>query len=253
MASAIDSIQAQVAARPVLTAASTTIIAFASWVLYDYNAWRSFGTGGTPSTPSGYWRMTKLRINRLLSSDDLCDASSLNSDTPKYLPTDFAVKHKRSGPRPRIMSRTMPQRQHPFRPSEVESGVSQAVNNMMSNMYSAHTQLLVFKPSKTEGGSADAIYAKPDLSTLNPIANEPRNKLLDKEIAHAHPADCSLHVWMSQADAKTVVEAGWGERFPLVFVDKGWIMVYAPRTMEEVKVVEEIVKAAVGWICGVAI
>ena len=197
--------------------------------------------------------MTKLRFNAMFSNDDMRDPTPLKSDGPKYLPTNFATKHKRSGPRPKIMSRTMPQRQYPFKDSEVEAGVKQVVGNMMQTFYAAHTQLLVLKPSKTEGGSTDALYAKPDLATLNPVALEPRNKLLDKEIAHAHPADGSLHVWLSQADARVVVESGWGERFPLKFVDKGWTMVYAPRTMEEVKVVEEVVRAAVAWVCGVSI
>ena len=197
--------------------------------------------------------MTKLRFNAMLSNDDMRDPTPLNSDGPKYLPADFAMKHKREGQRPKMVSRTMPQRQHPFRNGDVEVGVKQVVGSMMQTFYAGHTQLLVLKPSKTEGGSTVAIYAKPDLDTLNPVALEPRNKLLDKEIAHAHPADGSLHVWLSQADARAVVESGWGERFPLKFVDKGWTMVYAPRTMEEVKVVEEVVKAAVGWVCGVKI
>lgn len=253
MDSTLDSVRAQLAARPALAIASTTILAFASWVFYDYTAWRSFGTGGTPPTPSGYWRMTKIRVNHMLSGDDLRDASKLKSGGPSYLSADFKSKHPRHSARPRIMGRTMPQRQHPLKPSEVDAGVKEAVDNMIGTMYRAHTQLLELKPSKTEGGSVDAIYAKPDLATLNPIALEPRNRLLDKEIAHAHPADGSLHVWLSEADAKTVVESGWGERFPLKFVDKGWTLLYAPRTMEEVKAVEEIVKAGIGWICGVAV
>lgn len=124
---------------------------------------------------------------------------------------------------------------------------------MMKNFQSKHSDLVVWAPSKTEGGSTDAIYTNKSLNTLNPIVREPRNKLLDGEIAHAHPAEGSLHVWLSQADAKIVVENGWGLRFPLKFVDKGWTMVYAPRTMEEVAAVEEIVKAGIGWLTGVSV
>ena len=57
------------------------------------------------------------------------------------------------------------------------------------------------------------------------------------------------------ADAKLVLESGWGERHPLArggwferFVPAGFIMVYAPRTSEEVATVLRIVEAAVWWI-----
>ena len=50
-----------------------------------------------------------------------------------------------------------------------------------------------------------------------------------------------------------VVDQGWGSRFPLTFVDKGWTMVYAPQTREELGVVEEIVRAGMGWLSGVRV
>jgi hypothetical protein len=89
-----------------------------------------------------------------------------------------------------------------------------------------------------------------NIPTLNPIA---KDKILNHEIAHAHPADNSLHVWVSDPDARKIMEAGWGCRFSLPFVKSGWTMVYAPRNEAEYKVVEQIVKAACGWITGVEI
>jgi hypothetical protein len=71
-----------------------------------------------------------------------------------------------------------------------------------------------------------------------------------------HPAENSLHVWLSGPDARLVVEKGWGERFPLSAMGMchpSWVMVYAPRDAEEVKTVEEIVKAGVGYLTGVKI
>ena len=97
----------------------------------------------------------------------------------------------------------------------------------MEDLRNKHPEILILAPSKTEGGSTDAIYANKSLDTLNAIVREPRNKLLDGEIAHAHPSDGSLHVWLSQADARTVVENGWGMRFPLVICRQGagqWCM-----------------------------
>ena len=234
------------------TALTTTSLALVAFVLYDYHSWRAFGTGGTPPTWTGYWRMTKIRFNHTMSGDDLTDTSPLSTSAPSYLPASFGSK-KRSGPRPKIMARIMPQRQHPLPDSAFDSGVREKVASMIKDFQAKHPDLLVLAPSKTEGGSTDAIYVKKSLSTLNPVVSEPRNKLLDGEIAHAHPAEHSLHVWLSEADTKTVVDAGWGLRFPLKFVDKGWTMVYAPRTMEEVGVVEEIVKAGIAYLSGVRV
>lgn len=197
--------------------------------------------------------MTKIRFNHTLYGDDLTDTSPLNASAPRYLPEDFASRNKRLDPRPKIMSRTMPQRQHPFPASAFAPGVQEKLSNMMSDLAAQYPEILILAPSKTEGGSTSAIYANKAVSTLNPIVKDPRNKLLDGEIAHAHPAESSLHVWLSEADTKAVVDSGWGLRFPLTFVDKGWTMVYAPRTMEELAIVEEIVKAAIGFLTGVKV
>ena len=228
------------------TLAGTTLLA--AWVIADYHAWTSFGTGGTPPTWAGYWRVTKLRVGRMLTSDDLRDPSPLNRDAgPRYLPEGFK---KRADPRPKIMPRTLPQRQVPFKDSEVEAGVNERIDGLCATLVTKYDKLVYLAPAKTEGGAADGIYAKQDLPTLNPAVKEARNKILSGEVGHAHPSDRSLHVWLSEGDARRVVENGWGERFPLTFVDKGWVLVYAPRTMEEARTVEEIMKAGVGWVTG---
>jgi hypothetical protein len=75
---------------------------------------------------------------------------------------------------------------------------------------------------------------------------------------HAHPSDGSMHLTMHPADAALVLSQAWGERHPLSsggwlarFVPPGFVMVYAPRTEEEVEVVMEIIKAAAWWVGGV--
>lgn len=193
---------------------------------------------------SGYWRMTKIRINHALSSNNLLDPTSLNKDGPSYLVSPLP---KRSRSRPKIIARTMPQRQVP---EPIDSETKTRLHTLMRDIASAHPDILEVKPSHTEGKSTDGLYARPDTSTLNPVA---RDKLLNHEIAHAHPAENSLHVWLSEPDARVVIEAGWGQRFPLTFVHKGWTMVYAPMNMNELETVERIVKAGIAWITGVDI
>lgn len=187
--------------------------------------------------------MTKIRVNHALSSNDLLDPSTLSTTGPSYIKTPLP---KRSD-RPKIMPRIMPQRQVP---ESIESATRTKLQALVRGIASEHPELLEVKLSHTEGKSTDGLYARKDVETLNPLA---RNKVLDHEIAHAHPADNSLHVWLSEVDARKVIEAGWGQRFPLTFVDRGWIMVYAPRSYTDLAIVEVIVKAGVSFLTGVEI
>jgi hypothetical protein len=188
--------------------------------------------------------MTKIRIAHNLSSNNLLDPTPLSKTGPSYL---HAPLPPRAGARPKIMHRTMPQRQHP---EPIEPATRTTLQSLMRTIAAAHADLLEIKPSHTEGRSTDGLYARKELDTLNPLA---RDRILDHEIAHAHPADNSLHVWLSDVDARKVIESGWGQRFPLTFVKGGWTMVYAPRNQAELEVVERIVKAGVAWITGVEI
>ena len=239
-------------ARSASTAAAATVGTFAAlsaaWVARDYNQWVSFGSGGTPPTPSGYWRMTKLRWRAFWSGDDMRDAAVLaTADGPKNLTRSLP---QREGERPKILSRTMPQRQ---KPEPLDTSIRERVHAIPSKFCKEHPDILVLDLSKTEGRSTDAIYAKPDLPGRHPSA---KDKILGNEITHVHPAENSLHVWLSGPDAKEVIEKGWGERFPLSAMGMchpSFIMVYAPRSMADVDVIEEIVAAGVQFLTGVKV
>ncbi|KAK3314053.1 hypothetical protein B0H66DRAFT_607298 [Apodospora peruviana] len=245
MAEILDRLALAISSRPVLTGFCATAILGIAWTVNDFVAWKAFGTGGTPPTWSGYLRMTKFRLNNLLSGPDLLDPSPLPATGPSYLPTSIPP---RAGPRARIMPRIMPQRQVP---EPIPTATRNRLLGLVSRLAEAHPTLLECKPSHTEGRSTSGLYARAEVPTLNTEARE--DKLLAREIAHAHPADNSLHVWLSGPDGRKVIEAGWGQRFPLLFVRSGWTMVYAPRTEEEMDVVEMIVKAGVAWVTGVEI
>lgn len=235
---------------PVLLGIVTAAAVGIAWTINDYLAWKAFGTGGTPPTWAGYWKMTKIRINHALSNDDLLDASVLSTSGPSYLPSSGLPT--RSGPRPRIMARIMPQRQVPDK-ARLSPSSRARLHGLARTLAAQHPDLLETKPSHTEGKSTDGLYARKDSPDLKPNERVASATILDFEIAHAHPAEDSLHVWLSEADARKVVEADWGQRFPLAFVDKGWTLVYAPRNHDEIDVVETIVKAGVAWVTGVAI
>jgi hypothetical protein len=207
----------------------------------DYHAWVNFGTGGTPANIQGYLKITKFRLLRFLAKDSLKDASMLPLDGPSHIPGRLS---KREGLPPKILSRTLPQRQDP-RP--LEPAVQTKLHDLPKKYAAKYPDLLKLDLSVTEGRSTMAIYSKAKSST------RAYDSALGDEIAHVHPAENSLHVWLTTADTEKVVEAGWGERFPLAslgIVDEGWTFLYAPRSMADLEVIEAIVKAGIGHLTG---
>ena len=225
-----------------ILASSSLIVAVAiGWMIRDYNAWINFGTGGTPPNLQGYWKITKFRILRAFSGDSLTDVSKLPSNGSSYLSRSLP---RRQGTPPKIISRTLPQRQYP---AKLDSDVYRRLHALPAKYAEKYPDLLTISPSVTEGRSTDAIYARPEKRQGT------KDKILGNEIAHVHPAENSLHVWLTQTDTRKVVEAGWGLRFPLAslgMVDEGWTFVFAPRSLDEVDVAEEIVRAGIFHLTG---
>jgi len=209
----------------------------------DYLHWKSLGTGGTPPTIGGYGRMRKMGAWRFFYGDDLKDTSPLTKDGPTYLDGPVPM---REGGHAKPSRWTMPQRQiiEPITPKALKR-----LSTLMHALAASHPDILHYGLSKTEGGTGHAIYANPDTPTVNPDAHKIRY-----EMAHVHPSENSLHVYVSPRDARTVVEAEWGLRFPVSWIaPASWIMVYAPRNEGEVEIVERIVRAAIGWNTGVKV
>lgn len=228
----------------ILAASSSVVALTLAWMINDYRAWVAFGTGGTPPNLQGYLKITKFRILRAFSGDSLTDVSSIPKTGESYLPDDLP---QRKGPAPKVISRTLPQRQYP---AKLDKDVYDRLHALPAKYAEKYPELLVLDKSITEGRSTDAIYAKPELPGRKKATQD---RILGNEIAHVHPAENSLHVWLTLPDTRKVVEAGWGQRFPLAslgMVDEGWTFVYAPRSMEEVDVAEEIVRAGIGHLTG---
>lgn len=79
-------------------------------------------------------------------------------------------------------------------------------------------------------------------------AGAPDAFMTGKEFAHLHPAsDGSLHLVLPEAEARAVIERGWGEFHPLVaqgVMPPTNLMVFGPRDADELETVWRIVEAS---------
>ena len=232
----------------------------------DYLNFLSLGPGGTPSTFVGYLRVTFLRI--FFARKDTYVPPPLGRDEKPamgYLP-DLP---QRLGSRPAVAG-IAPHRQLTQKGSpEMQLALTTAFTNFESrneglissgvSCFEHHNLALFFSPRPDHiQAPANVSLQMPasqkntrcalSTSPLNPTCGHPA------EIAHMHTVDSSMHMTLHPADAAVVISHGWGERHPLAgrgpWVPKGFIMVYAPRSQDEVNVLMEIVRAGTWWVGG---
>lgn len=183
-----------------------------------------------------------------------------------YLDIDTTLP-AREGDRPTVPGYTAPQRQT----TDVASDPAKtraAQEDFLKAIAAANPSVFEIRPSQLEGTSTPALWAKdtvllgakmfdkqpqeaPAKGNKNTTkkstkANLPRGPV---EICHAHP-EASSHMQFSLGDAYWVVKAGWGERHLLAGstaagVPPTYLIVYAPRDDNELKVWKELVMAAV--------
>jgi len=203
----------------------------------DYTAFLNLGPGGTPPTIPGYLRISLLRLFALK-----------DPYTPIPIPTYLRPcigylrgMPQRAGPRPQVAG-IAPHRQTSQKSSEATFA---RLSEEIAKMADLHPSRLGVGISCFETHGM-GLFSKTQL-----------NRTCRGEICHAHAIDGSLHMTLHPADAKLVLERGWGERHPLAkggwwtrFVPKTFLLIYAPRDEVELKVVLEIVRAAAWWVSG---
>ncbi|KAH4948719.1 hypothetical protein HBI56_134020 [Parastagonospora nodorum] len=212
----------------------------ALYIHNDYKAFLSLGPGGTPATPLGYLKIKLLSL--------VCLRDPLR---PMPIPAHFRPQTgyftstalpTRKGPRPQVRG-IAPQRQ---KTQESPAAVYTQLVERLSALAADPRNKLVERTSCFEKNSSGL------------FASVPITRTCGGEICHAHPSDGSMHLTLHPADAKLVLENGWGERHPLArggwcrrFVPKEFVLVYAPRDAAEVEVVMNIVAASVWWVSGI--
>ncbi|KAK2880084.1 hypothetical protein FQN49_000598 [Arthroderma sp. PD_2] len=207
-----------------------------------YLEFLSLGPGGTPSTPMGYLRICLLSIFTLrnpLKAPRLPETLNPQTGILKYLPT-------RPGPRPQVAG-IIPHRQV----------TQQATPLMYSTLRAEIQKIALSNPDRLYEGTS--CFEKHSTGLFTPL-DLPNRVTCNGEVCHAHPIDGSIHMTLHPADVKFVIERGWGERHPLArdswwwmfrLVPTGFVMIYAPRTLEEVDSVIQIIHAASWWVNGI--
>ncbi|KAK4560575.1 hypothetical protein LTR86_005772 [Recurvomyces mirabilis] len=203
---------------------------------FDYLAFVALGPGGTPTTFPGYVRVKVLSFFAL-------NDPYLAAPTPRRFegqPGFLVELSKRPLPRPCTRG-IAPHRQ-----------VTQKADK---RWYSKLANSI-----ETMGRSSDRLRLGTSCFEKNGtglFSTSPAKRTCNGEICHAHPSDGSMHMTLHPADAKVVLEAGWGERHPLArggwferFVPGGFVMIYAPHSEQDVETVMQIVKAAAWFVSG---
>lgn len=224
-------------------------------ILRDYNIYLSYGPGGLPYNIKGWLISALLRLlcrepfsTKLYTSPSLPFSSALG-----FLPDSLP---KREGKRPKIGPHPIPQRQlDQLAPNHIKADLIARFETLA--LQAQENGLTEWRQSVHERQHR-GVFVSPDRKPWNEVAQETRG-----EIAHVHAGlDCTLHVVMAPADCKKVIDAGWGQRHGLdgVKVIKGafgftipvnYVLIYAPRSGEEIEQALGFVKAAIAFMTGV--
>ncbi|EZF30588.1 hypothetical protein H101_05788 [Trichophyton interdigitale H6] len=223
---------------------ASTLVAFllVRRVRAGYLEFLSLGPGGTPSTPMGYLRICLLSIFALrnpFKPPHIPETLNPKTGILKYLPV-------RTGQRPKIAG-IIPHRQV----------TQQATPDMYAALKEEIKKLALSNSDRLYEGTS--CFEKHSIGLFTPL-DLPNRVTCNGEICHAHPIDGSIHMTLHPADVKLVIERGWGERHPLArdswwwmfrLVPTGFVMIYAPRSKEELDSVVQIIHAASWWVNGI--
>ena len=211
------------------------------WAYRDYHSWLALGPGGLPSNLYGWVKVTWLRLMKRNPIDMAILERSIGREGDMRA---LDALPRRAGSRPRVDPHPIPHRQTDQHGSEE---ARQAHHQIFDQQVAHHPHLLSYRKSHFERRN-DAICLR------DPDQAQRQAQDTHGEIAHIHPSDGSMHMILSPSDAKTVLEAGWGERHPLAGVYAGlpetYMLIYAPRNAEENAVLAGMLGAAVAYAAG---
>ena len=204
----------------------------------DYQNWVALGIGGIPHTLEGYRAVKELGKQM----KDPFDVGRIAGDIDKAgdIKSLFNLP-KREGQRPTIAPFAVPHRQM----NQHNDTVIRAMQKKIFDDEVANSNnTLIYKTSYLEKNSL-GIFLKDSASgnqTIVPISHA--------EVGHIHLFDGSMHIILSPSDTKEVIEKGWGELHGLAGqgrAAKTYLMIYSPKTDQELQVTKLILEAAIKY------
>jgi len=218
--------------------------------LSNYRDWLKVADTALPRNIFGYLLQSSLRVFQadpftILPYDDPKEIAKCGDiGTQSFLPGKLP---EREGPRPEMIKFMAPHRQvTQLTGDDMRQLLSAAIEELAAKR-SAH---VVVRTSVLEK-SGDAILIADHISTPHSIAGKTK-----REIAHLHAGagsgDFSMHLCLTPVDCKEVITKKWGERMSLAgsLVPHEYLMIYSPRSKEELEVVKSIVNAAIVFMTG---
>ncbi len=165
---------------------------------------------------------------------------------------------QRRGSRPQVDGISSPIQRTQLPPWE-EKDVQDRLRNLIIKIPEKYPQSTYLGRSTFEPDSPTSLYAR------HRAFNETKYY---GEIISANTEDGFIHASLHPSDVKTLMEKGWGQRHPLSgrlatrlagLVDSNQptpvagskVLLYAPRNSEDLKVIEQILNAAVWWVGGI--
>ena len=135
----------------------------------------------------------------------------------------------------------------------------------LTNKNMPHSQIGVRPVPEVNAELFRRAFALPDVTNQPTVISVPGARALwldervplrqpvmaGREFAHIHP-DGSLHASLSPQRAREAIEAGWAEPHPMAAYmgNEGMVMLYTPRTMEELDVVFQLVVDSYNFVTG---
>ena len=145
---------------------------------------------------------------------------------------------KRSGPRP-LTNKNMPHSQIGVQP----------VPDVNAELFRRAFALpdVTNQPTVISIPGARALWLDEGLPLAQPV-------MAGREFAHIHP-DGSLHTSLPPERAREALKAGWAEPHPMALYlgNEGMVMLYTPRTMEELDVIFQLIVDSYNFVTGRAV
>ncbi|CRK12588.1 hypothetical protein BN1708_010574 [Verticillium longisporum] len=207
-----------------------------TWAVKDYNAYIALGPGGPPNNFFG-WVIVNIAIRPFCSTKA---RAIFTDDYSKHgAHKDIESLPRRRGPRASVAG-LVPHRQVTQRAPET---MRRPVSSLFQNAASKNPGILEKRISSYERHH-DALFVAQKLPKKVPCTYH-----------------LSMHLYLSPADARQVIEKGWGERHRLSVPTNIWfrhrygigdtyLMIYGPRDEEEMEALRIILESSIRFMTG---